>query len=309
MKNLIRALCLVMLIIAFGSCAKGTNENSASSIGKSTKDREGNDINVPDKIEKIVVISPSITETLVDLGFSDKIIAIDKYSVGLKGIKSGLPEFDIMQPDTEKLISLKPDVVFITGMSKAQGENPFKPLIDAGICVVCIPSSSSINAIKEDIDFIGKVMKQEDKAKTIIATMEEDIAKIKKIGDSITDKKKVYFEIASAPSMYSFGKNVFLNEMIELIGATNVLASQDGWLSVSEESVLSSNPDVILTNVDYIDNPVDEIKGRNGWEAVNAVKNNQVYFVDRNPSSLSNENIAIALKQMAKYIYPDKYTD
>ncbi len=308
-KNLFKVICLIVLAVLFASCGGSLAQSNDSNSNKIIQDRAGNNINVPEKIEKIICISPSITETLVDLGLGDKIIGIDTYSVGIEGLNENLPAFDIMTPDTEKLIALKPDIVFMTGMSEANGVNPFKPLIDAGICVASIPASNSIDAIKQDIDFLGKLTKNEDKSKAIISNMESEIDKVKKIGDTITEKKKVYFEIAAAPSMYSFGKNVFLNEMIDIIGATNVLADQDAWISVSEETILSKNPDVIFTNVNYVDKPVDEIKGRNGWGNINAVKNNQVYYIDNNQSSRSNEHIISALKEMAKDIYPDKYSE
>ena len=117
----------------------------------------------------------------------------------------------------------------------------------------------------------------------------------------------MYFEISAAPYCYSFGEGVFLNEMIDLIGAENVLAGQEGWLSVEEESVVSANPDVILTNVNYIEDPVGEILARPGWEGVTAVQNGGVHTIDNKTSSLPNENIVQALKEMAKAVYPDLY--
>ena len=71
--------------------------------------------------------------------------------------------------------------------------------------------------------------------------------------------------------------------------------------------VIDKNPDVILTNVDYIDNPIQEIKSRPGWENINAVKNNQVYLIDKNSSSRPSSHIIKALNEMAKAIYPDVY--
>ena len=42
-----------------------------------------------------------------------------------------------------------------------------------------------------------------------------------------------------------------LNEMIQTIGAENIFANQDAWISpTAEESVIDANPDVILTNVE-----------------------------------------------------------
>ena len=56
----------------------------------------------------------------------------------------------------------------------------------------------------------------------------------------------------------------FLNEMIELIGATNIFADQDGWIPVSAEQVVAANPDVIITNADYMEGAVAEIEAREG---------------------------------------------
>ena len=108
--------------------------------------------------------------------------------------------------------------------------------------------------------------------------------------------------------MYSFGSGVFLNEMIELIGAENVLADQKGWLPVEAETIVAADPDVILTNVNYIDDPVAEIRGRSGWEGMSAVQNEQVFYIDNMASSLSNQNIVKALDQMAKAVYPELFS-
>ena len=188
-----------------------------------------------------------------------------------------------------------------------EGNDPFKPVTDLGIPVAYIPSSESIEEIYNDTMFISKVLKEEAKGQEIVDNMKEKIADIKAIGDTITDKKSVYFEIGAAPYMYSFGKGVFLNEMIELIGATNALGDQESWVSVSDEAVLAANPDVIITNVNYIEAPVDEIKTRSGWGSIKAIQNDEVYYVDNMKSSLPNHNIIIALEEMAKAVYPDKY--
>ena len=122
------------------------------------------------------------------------------------------------------------------------------------------------------------------------------------------EKKTVLFEISPVPYLYSFGTGVYLNEMIELIGAQNVLADQEGWLSVTEESAVAANPDVILTSDNFSnEDPVAEILGRAGWENVTAVKDGAVAYIDNAASSLPNHHIVDALKEMAKAVYPEEY--
>jgi iron complex transport system substrate-binding protein len=270
-------------------------------------DRAGNEITIPEEINKIISMSPSNTEIIVALGYGDKLVAVDKYSKDIEGIPADLPLFDIMKPDVEQLVALEPDLVIASGMSMSDGSDPFKPVKDLGICLAYIPSSDSIEGIYEDIMFLAKSLKEEEKGTKLVEGMKTEIEKIKELSSKITEKKTIYFEIAASPNLYSFGRGVFLNEMIEIIGAENIFADQEKWISVSDESVVAADPDIILTNVSYIENPTEEIKSRAGWDNMTAVKNNDVYYIDNSASSLSNHNVVKALKEMAEDVYPEVF--
>jgi len=274
---------------------------------KVTEDREGNPITLPDKIDRIISMGPSNTEIIAALGFADRIIAADEYSDNIAGLNPGIPKFSMMQPDGEQIISLMPDVIFVTGMSKAGGDEPFKVVSDVGICLIYMPSSTSLDAIMEDIRFVAAVLGAQAEGEAIVEEMEREIDIVRAIGDKITDKKSVYFEISAAPWMYSFGSGVFLHEMIGLIGAVNIFEDQDSWISVADEVVLAADPDVILTSVNYIENPIEEIKSRPGWGGITAVSNGDIYFIDTDASNRPSHNVVIALLEMAKAVYPEQY--
>lgn len=271
-------------------------------------DREGTGVNIPKKIEKIISTAPSNTEVLMALGLGDKLVAIDKYSTDIEGVNTELPQIDFSNPDAETIIGLEPDIVIASGHNKTGStEDPFKAISEAGIPVVYIPSSESIDGIYKDIEFIAEVVNEKSKGKEIIDDMKAQVDEIKAIGDTIADKKSVYFEISPAPYLSSFGKSTFLNEMIEIIGAENIFANEDGWISPTAEAIIDANPDVIITNAEYMENPTGEIKSRNAWENINAIKNNEVYLVDKNASSRPSQNVVKALKQMAEAVYPEYY--
>ncbi len=308
-RKSILILTLICIIALLAACAKG--DENPSQAGESnalpSTDRAGNEISIPKEINKIISMSPSNTEILVELGFGDKIIAADTYSANIEGLPEGIPLFDMMAPDAEQMVALEPDIIYTTGMSMAEGNDPYKPIKDMGICVAYIPASDSIEGIYEDIIFFAKSFGDDKKGVDLVNGMITEIDGIKEKASTIENKKTVYFEIAAAPALYSFGKGVFINEMIEIIGAENVLSEYDMWISISEENVIASDPDVIITNVDYIENPVEEIKSRSGWENMTAIKNNDVYFVDNYATSHSNHNIIKGLEQMAEAVYPDIY--
>ena len=303
-NRFISMLIILGMILSFTACGSVVPSTTAS---RPTVDPSGAEITVPDKIDSIVVLAPSITETVIALGDGDKIVAYDISSVGLDGLPEDKPVLDLVDPDMEQLVALNPDLLLVTNLSLYDAENPYQQLIDLGVCVACIPSSDSIEDIQSDVQFIADVLGKSKEGGELIKQMQKEIDSLSAIAKTITDKKSVYFEISAAPYMYSFGNGVFLNEMIELIGAENILADQEGWLSVGEESVVAANPDVSLTNVNYIDNPTQEIMDRSGWDALTAVQNGDVYYIDNMASSLPNQNVVIAMKQMAEAIYPEYY--
>lgn len=299
MKKIL-ALIMTLSIFVLSGCSSQTD--------RMVTDREGTEVNIPTKIEKIISTAPSNTEVLMALGLGDKLVAIDKYSTDIEGINTELPQIDFSNPDAETIIGLEPDIVIASGHNKTgSAEDPFKAISEAGIPVVYIPSSDSIDGIYKDIEFIADVVNEKSKGKEIVDDMKAQVEEIKAIGDTITDKKSVYFEISPAPYLSSFGKSTFLNEMIEIIGAKNIFENEEGWVSPTAEAIIDANPDVIIINAGYMENPTEEIKSRDAWENINAIKNNEVYLVDQNASSRPSQNVIKALEQMAKAVYPEHY--
>ncbi len=300
MKKRLVAIIMSMLMVILVGCSQETK--------REITDRAGNKVEVPNKIEKIISTAPSNTEIIADLGFADKLVAVDKYSDNIAGVSKDVTKIDFSNPDSEAIIGLEPDLIIASGHNKTgSGEDPFKLVSESGIPVVYLPSSDSIGGIYKDIEFISNILDVKDKGNELVSDMKRQIDDISKVGATIEDKKSVYFEISPAPNLYTFGEGTFLNEMIEIIGAKNVFVDEKSWLSPSGEAVINKNPDVILTNVNYIDNPVDEIKNRDGFENITAVKNGDIHQIDTDSSSRPSNHIILAIEQMAKAVYPEKY--
>lgn len=304
-NKLLRLFLVMATLVGLTACGGGKTSENASS--RTLTDPSGASVTLPAQIDTTAVLAPSLAEMVVALGYGDTIVAYDTSSVGLEGLKEDALVLDLMQPDMEQLVNLKPDVLLVTNLTLYDQENPYQSLIDMGICVVCVPTGDSIADIKSDITFVASVFGAEEKGKEIVDDMQARIDKIADIGKTITERKSVYFEIAAAPNLYSFGADVYLNELLDILGAENILASESGWLSVTEEAVVSANPDVILTNVNYVEDPVGEILSRPGWESVSAVRDGQVFYIDNMASSLPDQNVVKALEEMARAVYPAYY--
>lgn len=289
---------------------KDDAKDTDSSANLTMTDPSGAEITIPEQVNSIITLSPSFAEIVAALGLGDKIVAYDIYSAGIEGLPEDVPTFDITNPDMEQLTALNPDVMLVTDESFFDQESPYKSLIDAGTCVICLPNSVDIAGIKNNIEFLASALGAPEAGDALLKDFNTQLDELAAIAANIPqeERKRVYFEIAPAPNMYSFGKDVFLNEMIEWIGAENILADQSDWLTVEGETIVDANPDFIFTNVNYTDDPVQEILNRDGWAGISAIANQNVYSIDNNSSSQPTQNIIKAMRQMAEILYPDYYT-
>ncbi|ONI38061.1 hypothetical protein AN640_02970 [Candidatus Epulonipiscium fishelsonii] len=300
----------IFLMTTVSGCTQNIEEHAKAKVVPEEIvliDRAGNKINIKNEYNKIISFAPSLSEILLDLGYEDKIIAIT--TVDSTFNNENIQVFDMMNPDIESIMALEPDLILTTELTSSGQSNPFAELEKSGVTIATIPTATTINGIYEDLDFIGKLLNEETKTTAIINNMKNVVDYYKQKSMGIEDKKTVYFEISPAPYMFSTGRDTYLNEMIEIVGAENIFTDQVGWFSPTSEMILTDNPDVILTNVDYVENPVEEIKSRNGWDVINAVKNNEVFYIDNNATSIPNHNIVKGIKDMAKIIYPEYYKE
>jgi len=295
---------LIILIIFLSSCSPDR--------GIEITDRSGRTVVIQGPVNRIVSTAPSNTEIITDLGMAHKLVAIDRHSANVTGIPQGLVRLDFFFPDAEVIIGLEPDIIIASGHNPTgTGEDPFRLLREAGIPVVYIPMSGSIEDIYLDITFIAEILQIPERGEELIRSMRMQIAEItqnaKNRAAQFETQKSVYFEISAAPEMMTFGKNSFINDMIGVIGAENIFGNENWLVSPGAESVIGRNPDVILTNVNYINDPVGEIKARPGFNHINAVINNRIYQIDTDSSVRSSSRIIVALQQMAYAIYPEIY--
>ena len=306
---------IIAIIIYVSSCTGKSNnkisnvndENSAVS-GREITDRSGRRVVITGPINRVVSTAPSNTEIIIDLGLADKLIAVDKYSADVTGLPSGITQIDFSYPDAEAILGLKPDIIIANGHNATvSGDDPFRLLKEMGISVAYFSMSKSINDIYGDIFFMADLLGVNDKGNALVASMKTEIDKLNRLTAQAKVKRSVYFEISAAPDIFTFGKDSYISDMIASINGKNIFENDNWVLSPSIEAIIERNPDVILTCVDYIEDPLGEIKSRAGFNHISAVLNNRVYQIDTNSLVRPSSRILLALNQMARSVYPELY--
>jgi iron complex transport system substrate-binding protein len=257
-------------------------------------------------------MSPSNTEIIADIGMAGKLVAIDRHSADIPEIPENLPLLDFFYPDAEVIIGLAPDLIIANGHNTTgTGEDPFRLLGEAGIPAAYLSMSRSVSDIYRDILFIADVLGAGERGEALVETMKRDIEAVQKAGGEAGAgaKRRVYFEISAAPEMMTFGRDSYLNDMVSIIGARNIFEHENWILSPSAEAVIHRDPEVILTNVNYIEDPLREIRNRPGFDTITAVRNNRLYVIDTNASVRPSPRIVKALREMIQAVYPEAYAE
>ena len=291
-----------------------STEEPANTDVRTVTDLTGNELEVPAEVNTIISLAPSTTDLLLDLGLSEKIIAVDTYSMDSYGaeLQHGIPSFDMMSPDNEQIVALQPDIVFTTGMSYAWGEDVFASAREAGVFIIDIESPATLQEILDSIIFIGDCVAKREAAEAIAVEMDlflEDVqAAVKE--QKGAEPKVVLFEMstptADFPTIYSAGPDSYIDEIITLTGGVNAAADTDTpWPALTEEAAIAANPDVILTTDNYTPDVVNVILSSEGWENVNAVSNKQVYLIDADKINRPNHHVCGSIMEILEILYPD----
>lgn len=254
---------------------------------------------------KVISLAPSITENIIGMGMEDTLIAVDTYSIFDE--TEDLTLLDAMEINAEEILLLEPTHILVADYNyQGDMKSDYDVFEDEGIKVISISGASSIDDIYVGIDEIGAALDNNEASDKLISDTKEEVANIVEMYED-KDIKTVYMEIAPSPNIYSAAKGSFTNEMIEMVGGKNIFDDvDDDYFSPSIENIIQKNPEIIITNVSYIDNPVDEIKARSGFDEIAAVKNNDVYQVDTDSTSRPSYNFVKGLEELAEAIHNEK---
>ena len=252
--------------------------------------------------------SPAITEILYELGLKDKIIAMDKNSDVKELDEMKIPKISFYQMNTESIFSLKADLIILSTFNKADREDFIQFMKEKGTDVIYISDIKTVEDIYKCIMEIGEKTERKLEAEKVISKMEKEINEVREISKNIKNKKKVYFEISPFPSMYTFGKNVFMNEMLEIAGVENIFNDKSGWFIPSLEVIAARNPDIIFTSTYQVDDPVKEIIDRGNWNIIKAVREGKIYPISKEAVRPSIKIIEI-IKKIAEISYPEYYKE
>lgn len=237
--------------------------------------------------------------------------------------------------NTEKILSLKPDVVILGQTQYAQNAQRLRLLEKAGIAVVVLDyHAMTLQNHVKSTQLLGKLLNRESVAEEQINRYTETIQTIQTRIAKADNKAKqvpVYVECGNlGVGSYgnSYNKTVLWGGILRRLQVNNIAADMPApYASLSREFVLAKNPGIIFIAGSIWQNAAENDQMRMGlmvsrtealqrlsgfirrplWDRLQAVKNNRVYGVDHG-SLRSMLDYTFSLF-MAQVIYPGLFDD
>ena len=303
-------LLTLAFMLALTACTAKVNESPSSSSAPTDgaartvtfTDMTGRTITLEDEAERIVALTAADCEILYALGASDKLVGRGEYCdypaevLNIPSVQSG------SETNIEQIIALKPDVLVMGTID--QTEEQVASLEAAGIKVV-VSDADDIEGVYTAVNMLGTLTGNTEEAASVIDSMKSTFAQVSS-NDTTGDKKTVYFEVSPLQyGLWTAGSDTFMDEIATMLGLENVFSDISGWGEISEEQVLSRNPDYIVTISMYFGEgptPEEEIMSRAGWENVEAVKTGAILNLANNEISRPAPRLAEGAKLMYDFI-------
>jgi len=289
-KRLIRLLVTVAVVLTFGAGLARTQTGPTA--------------------RRIVSLVPALTEMLFALGAGPQVVAVSSYNEFPPEVKS-LPRVGaLLDPDMERILSLRPDLVIAYGsQTDIQAQ-----LTRASIRVYNYRHAGLegiLNTMRDLGSAVGRATEGERLARDTRTQLDRIHARVQ---GRQNPRTLLVFERdpASLRGVYVSGGVGFLHDMLEVAGGVNVFDEvQREAVQPSIETLLARAPDVILeVRATGLIAPTDVAEARRSWGALGsipAVRNARIHILNGEYLVVPGPRVVLATEAFARALHPEAF--
>jgi iron complex transport system substrate-binding protein len=259
--------------------------------------------------QRLISLSPSITETLYALGLADRLVAVTDYCDYPVEAQSLPTVGGYTDPSLEAIVSNEPDLVFLL-QSQQQLRQQLNHL---GIATHSIDNSTLLG-IEAAIASIAQVTGQQAQADVLLDAIHQTVDRVQQKVSSQPPVRTLisiahYVNSEKLDIVYIAGQRDFYNDLLKLAGGSNVYTDSHIKVpSVSEEGIIRMNPDVIIDIFPEADDHHSDMNlVRQQWlklDAVSAIQQQRVHIIERDYASIPGPRIFLLLPEIAGLLHP-----
>jgi iron complex transport system substrate-binding protein len=261
-------------------------------------------------VERAVSLAPDLTEMIFAVGAGDRLVGVTTYCNYPEAATSIEKVGDTQTPNIERIIALRPDVVFVSTASQLEGF--LKTLEEQQISVFVLKTTSiddvwDNNNILDNLRTLDSIFGTEGRVNNAI---EDLVRRIRAVDDRMNECRessacgslKVFVQISNEP-LFTIGRESFLTELVNRAGGISVTEKvPSAYPKLSKETALALQPEVIILS----DSP-DNQEPNEVFKNSPAVKNGRVFKINADIISRPGPRLIDALEQIARDLHPDKF--
>ena len=278
--------CVLVLV----ACEKPRTESS------SLRDDFGDAVRIGEPPQRIVSLNPATTEILFALGAGSRLVGRSDYDLWPDSAKLIQALGNGIQPNVEAVLGTRPDLVLLYA---SQDNRPAAGRMRAaGVNTIAL-KNDRISDFRRTVEVLGAILRDSVRAKSVTDSVHRTLDRVR-AATSDLPRPTVFWHIWDAP-LITIGAGSFMNELVEIAGATNVYADIEApSKTISLEDVARRNPEFVLAG------PIGatEITGNPRWRIVQAVRDGKVLVVDTVVVARPSVRLGEAALSLANLLHP-----
>jgi iron complex transport system substrate-binding protein len=256
----------------------------------------GDPVRIGEVPTRIVSLNPATTEILFTLGAGSRLIGRTKYDLWPDSAKLIPALGDGLQPNVEAVLGTRPDLVILYA---SQDNRPAAARFRAAGVNTLSLKIDHISDFRRTVGLLGAILRDSARASTVTDSVYRTLDSVRTATAKL-DRPSVFWHIWDAP-LITVGSGSFMNELVDIAGATNVYADIEGpSKGISLEDVARRDPQFILAG------PIgaSKIGGDPRWRIVRAVRENRVLVVDTLLVARPSVRLGEAAVSLANLLHP-----
>lgn len=286
----VRSSLVVLLAVTILACQAARVQPGAVTT-REVRDDLGRTVKVPERIDRAISLAPNLTEMIFAVGAGDKLVGVTTYcnyppeTVAIEKIG------DTQTPNIEKIMSLRPQVVFVSTASQLEA---FSRTLDEQGIAVYVTNPKTLDEVFANLKQLGEMFGKGESTEKVVTTLNGRADDVRHRTNYGPEKPRVFVQISKEP-LFTIGKESFLTELVEQAGGVSVTKDvPTAYPMLSKETAAALDPEVIL-----LSDSEDNRDPSSVFKDSTAVKAGRVYRINADIISRPGPRLVDALEEIA----------
>jgi iron complex transport system substrate-binding protein len=299
MRRILVPLLLLAALVGAGCGRSSPESDTTTQAGQAgfpvTLDGPGGKVEIRQRPERIVSLSPTATEMLFAIKAGGQVVAADSFS----NYPADAPKTDLSghEPNVEAVAGYNPDLVVYSNDPGDLGA----ALGKLGVPALLLPAGERLDDTYTQIRQLGQATGHLTEAEALVASMRADIQQI--VAASKLQRPLTYYHELDK-NLFTATSRTFIGQLYAELGLRNIADQADkdgsGYPQLSAEYVVKADPDLVfLADTKCCAQSAATVAARPGWRQVRAVRDDAVVELDDDVASRWGPRVVDFLRTVA----------